>query len=659
MDLNKSAGSPKSPDAKTEGVPASSPPANVKTERPSAAEAEPPVAPPRKAAGSPKKDSAVVPEGIRRRESYCLFIRVQKDGDAIPKREQRIDPEAWNETICRNICEDRLNAPPGVFNVQLLSETEFLLYEGKKEGPGMTWDRTVEYIRRLQGMFPWCGVRAFLVAGQRTLKRSRIDVADSYWYRRERNDERVAMDKFRKQNRKKGVRRMDNIQPEPETPKGRGRGAIRRSDQLQAKKLLKQRQALPVMAARPASPDDYHSAREASDVDYESDDPTEPDPGDTDPEYDEEEDGAFSGYSSAGSVAVGYETDRTERSNTANRDKKRLKQQQRDNRTARATNARKEQNKKSGKVVLPLFRESGKEGALKYDDWRADVDEYLRKGYPNEQVKSAMFSSLEGQPRKNFQDCDEDGDLTPAEILVKMDGVYNASVAFRDLSARLCALKQGAQEGIKTYYERMVDIAGKLREHHAERFRPGELKSMKKECFFAGLRDNNKYLVAHMRDRDRTGPAEMLKEIREHEEHRYPVNTSYRPQNNDSFGKDKKSYPARPANLAPDPQPEEEPAVDDYPDEFSEECYDQGYCVAVLNIADEADHRLGVCFNCGKPGHQWRDCPEELKESLKAAKERLNRATRQLNQNGGAGVKGGRAPPIAGQIKAPTAKPRK
>ena len=254
MDLNKSAGSPKSPDAKTEGGLASSPPVNMKAEKPSTAEAETPVAPPRKAAGSPKKDSAVVPEGIRRRESYCLFVRVQKDGDAIPKRDQRIDPEAWNETICRNICENRLNAPPGTFNVQLLSETEFLLYEGKKEGPGMTWDHTVEYIRRLQGMFPWCGVRAFLVAGQRTLKRSRIDISDSFWYRRERNQEKVALDKFRKQNRKKGISRMEHIHPEPEAPKGRGRGAIRRSDESQAKKFLKQQQALPVMAAQARKP---------------------------------------------------------------------------------------------------------------------------------------------------------------------------------------------------------------------------------------------------------------------------------------------------------------------------------------------------------------------------------------------------------------------
>ena len=158
---------------------------------------------------------------------------------------------------------------------------------------------------------------------------------------------------------------------------------IRRSDKSQAKKLLKQ-QALPVMAARPRSLDDYHSARDPSDFEYESDDPPELDPEHVDTDYDEEEDGVFSGYSSAGSVAVGYETDRTERSNTANRNKKRQKQKQRENRMARATNAQKEQDKRSGKVVLPLFRESGKEGALKYDDWRAEVDKYLRKGHSNE-----------------------------------------------------------------------------------------------------------------------------------------------------------------------------------------------------------------------------------------------------------------------------------
>ena len=315
---------------------------------------------------------------------------------------------------------------------------------------------------------------------------------------------------------------------------------------------------------------------------YESEGPVP----DLEPMDEEDDDGnALSGYSSAGSVSWGYGTDCMERSTMANRDQKCLKQKQKGNRTKRATNAKKEKDKGSGKVVLPLFWESGKEGALKYDDWRAEVDEYLQKGYSDEQVKSGMFSSLEGQPRKNFQDCDEDGNLTPAQIIVKLDGVYNASVVFWDLSAWLCALKQGTHESIKSYYEQMVDIARKLREHHAERFHLGELKSMKKECFFAGLRDKKEYLVAHMRDRDCCGLAEMLKEIREHEENRYLANMSYRPPNNDNFTKDKKSFSARPANLNRDPEPEEDPGDDGDVGKYPEECYDQGYCVAVINVA--------------------------------------------------------------------------
>ena len=52
---------------------------------------------------------------------------------------------------------------------------------------------------------------------------------------------------------------------------------------------------------------------------------------------------------------------------------------------------------RKGKVVLSLFRDSLKEGALTYTDWRREVEEYLRKGYDDNRVKDAMLSSVEGQ----------------------------------------------------------------------------------------------------------------------------------------------------------------------------------------------------------------------------------------------------------------------
>ena len=60
-------------------------------------------------------------------------------------------------------------------------------------------------------------------------------------------------------------------------------------------------------------------------------------------------------------------------------------------------------------------------------------------------------------------------------------------------------------EPIKAYYERMADISVKLEQYHGDRLGLGELKMMKKDCFYAGLKEHNKYLVSHMKDRDQYG----------------------------------------------------------------------------------------------------------------------------------------------------------
>ena len=113
-----------------------------------------------------------------------------------------------------------------------------------------------------------------------------------------------------------------------------------------------------------------------------------------------------------------------------------------------------------------------------------------------------MLSSVEGQAYINFHSCNEGRNRTPAQILREMDSIYNVSVTFRDLNAQMCGLKQGMNEPIKSYYEQMVDISVKLEQYHGDCFGPGELSLMKKDCFYAGLKEHNKYLVSHMKDRD-------------------------------------------------------------------------------------------------------------------------------------------------------------
>ena len=183
-----------------------------------------------------------------------------------------------------------------------------------------------------------------------------------------------------------------------------------------------------------------------------------------------------------------------------------------------------------------------------YADWRLEVEEYITKGYSGSRIKDAMFTSLEGKAKRNYQACDEKGDLTPEKILEKMDMIYGTSTSFRVLNAKLCGLKQGPQESPKDYYERMVDISIALKEYHGDRFQLGKLARMKKACFFASLRENYKYLVSHLKDQEDIDPVFMLKEIWECDESRYPASTSNPPKgSSDSAAKstgyyDKKNY---------------------------------------------------------------------------------------------------------------------
>ena len=80
-----------------------------------------------------------------------------------------------------------------------------------------------------------------------------------------------------------------------------------------------------------------------------------------------------------------------------------------------------------------------------YADWRLEVEEYIAKGYSEQKIKDAMFTSLEGKAKRNYQACDERCDLMPEKILEKMDMIYRTSTSFRDLNAKLCGLKQGPQ----------------------------------------------------------------------------------------------------------------------------------------------------------------------------------------------------------------------
>ena len=165
----------------------------------------------------------------------------------------------------------------------------------------------------------------------------------------------------------------------------------------------------------------------------------------------------------------------------------------------------------------------------------------------------------------------------------------------------------------KDYYEWMVNITVALKEYHGDRFQPGELTWMKKACFFAGLRENYKYLVSHLKDQDDVHPVFMLKEIRECDKSRYPVSTLNSPKGSgDGSTKntgyyDKKnydrhgygSYQAHSANVQEDPEDYQSDSLSEVKSEWENDDVQQykSYHVGVTTMADEGKAFFGKCYN--------------------------------------------------------------
>ena len=313
----------------------------------------------------------------------------------------------------------------------------------------MNWQDANAVIRLVHGEFLWCGVPVSPAARHHTKKEAKYDLDATFTYRHTPAQEWIVLSKFWKDSKQSIIT--------PKEPRTHGQGMTCHANKHFAKKVAggPGLEGLALHAAG-RSPDGYHSAREPSDFDNNTKEELQ------DVES-KEEPMVESDNSNTSSVWSGHTSLHSQCSTTENRDQKRTRGRLRAMDSLRSTNAKKgikgwTPDGKKSKVVLSMFQDSQKEGALEYVNWRAEVEEYIKKGYEDSKIKDVMLFSLEGKAHQNFWHCNEHGDLTPTEILKQMDMSYNASVDFRDLNAQLCGLKQGAFEPPKDYYDRMVDI---------------------------------------------------------------------------------------------------------------------------------------------------------------------------------------------------------
>ena len=71
----------------------------------------------------------------------------------------------------------------GTFSVDLLSDTEFLVYKLPKTGQGMTRDEATLFIDLIRGGYFWAGIPTEVFATSRTMPQARRDKMKTHNYR--------------------------------------------------------------------------------------------------------------------------------------------------------------------------------------------------------------------------------------------------------------------------------------------------------------------------------------------------------------------------------------------------------------------------------------------------------------------------------------------
>ena len=123
--------------------------------------------------------SAAASPGLRRREAYCPLVRVTRNVDSVSTLDAKVPNYVWTEAIAQDICVYRVGAPANALTIELLCDTEFLLFKGPRSRPVITWENVIKYIRVLHEICDWGGTEVTVVAGQCTMRQSRINLANT------------------------------------------------------------------------------------------------------------------------------------------------------------------------------------------------------------------------------------------------------------------------------------------------------------------------------------------------------------------------------------------------------------------------------------------------------------------------------------------------
>ena len=216
--------------------------------------------PPRERAGSPT-GSCASPDEHSRRESNCLYVKVLRDSDAILEQDRKVPEYCWNAGISKDIYEAQTRVVPGTFSVDLLSDTEFLVYHIPKTTRGMSDHEARCYADLITGSYLWAGSPVTVYVTKRTTQEARRDEVKTREYHWKITVQRLAAAQARLKDLEMVAQKCEE---RVANPVARGRGMICRADKYLAQRHGKEPErirgnvpVLPAFPDRAATPDVY------------------------------------------------------------------------------------------------------------------------------------------------------------------------------------------------------------------------------------------------------------------------------------------------------------------------------------------------------------------------------------------------------------------
>ena len=197
---------------------------------------------------------------------------------------------------------------------------------------------------------------------------------------------------------------------------------------------------------------------------------------------------------SEGNDVVAYDTETSHHTTIA--DRHQLRRIQRLRHECREHRCQKDHQARGASLLL--FKNSSKEGATMYINWRNSVDELIADKLDEKRIQSLVLQSLEGPPKDTARLAYRNGKGSLKDILQALDKLYGHSALYVHLQSEMCNIQQTYKESAQDYYKRLVRLQVAIQDKYPECLHDLELERTVQEAFYNGLQEEYKLMVIHM-----------------------------------------------------------------------------------------------------------------------------------------------------------------